>query len=49
LIQSTGFVDCFDFLDPTDVMQEKIVFNLIGNALKYTMKGYVTCLDKIPD
>jgi signal transduction histidine kinase len=24
-------------------MQEKIVFNLIGNALKYTMKGYVSC------
>ena len=22
-------------------MQEKIVFNLIGNALKYTMQGFV--------
>jgi signal transduction histidine kinase len=32
-------------LDCADVIQEKIVFNLIGNALKYTMKGYVTSLD----
>lgn len=42
---STGSVIRLISIRNTNVTQEKIVFNLIGNALKYTMKGYVTSLD----